>query len=148
MGHVLSGFDETRISKRKRCSENLGSLAVGYHPRSMLPITHHKVQENIGIIDIRGRIRILSRCGRGGRPLQLELVNLSLEVINLIVSIHELNLMLLQLHLTLLQFILQVCDLLDLHNLEHLKLTDLSSGGLLFLPQKAMVPKQLLVTLG
>jgi hypothetical protein len=33
MRHVLSGMDETQISKRKSCSENLGSLVVGCHPR-------------------------------------------------------------------------------------------------------------------
>jgi hypothetical protein len=27
--HILSGMDETRISKHKRCSENLGSRAQG-----------------------------------------------------------------------------------------------------------------------
>jgi hypothetical protein len=41
-----------------------------------------------------------------------------------------------------------VCDLLGLRNLELLKITGLSSGGLLCLPEKATMPKQLLVTLG
>jgi hypothetical protein len=41
-----------------------------------------------------------------------------------------------------------VRDLLGLHSLELHKLTVLSSAGLLCLPQKAAVPKQLLVTLG
>jgi hypothetical protein len=31
----------------QRCSENLGSLAMGCHPRYKLPIQHHKVQENL-----------------------------------------------------------------------------------------------------
>jgi hypothetical protein len=76
------------------------------------------------------------------------MVNLSLEVINLIVLVHELKIMLVHLLLTVLQFLLQLCDLLGLHTLELLKLTSLSSGGLLCLPDKATVPKQLLVALG
>jgi DNA-directed RNA polymerase subunit RPC12/RpoP len=102
MRHILSGMDETRISKCKRCSENLGSLATGCHPRYMLPITHHEVQENLGILSIRGRSRILYKCSRCRRLLQLELVNMSLEVINLIVSVRELKLMLLHLLLIVL----------------------------------------------
>jgi hypothetical protein len=50
--------------------------------------------------------------------------------------------------LTGMQLLLQVCDLLSLHNLELLKLMGLSGGGLLCLPQKAAVPEQLLVALG
>jgi hypothetical protein len=73
---------------------------MGCHPRYRLPITHHEVRENLGILNIRGRIGILCLCGRCRRLL--ELVNLSLEVVNLTVSVHELNLMLLQLLLTLL----------------------------------------------
>jgi hypothetical protein len=76
------------------------------------------------------------------------MVNRSLEVINLIVLVHELKIMLVHLLLTVLQFLLQLCDLLGLHTLELLKLTSLSSGGLLCLPDKATVPKQLLVALG
>jgi hypothetical protein len=75
-------------------------------------------------------------------------VNLSREVNNLIVSVCELKLMLLHLLLTVMQLLLQVCDLLALHSLELLKLMGLRSGGLLCLPQKAVVPKQLLVVLG
>jgi hypothetical protein len=100
MTHILSGMDETRISKRKRCSENLGSLAMGRHPRYRLPIQHHKVQENLGILNIRGRSGILYRCDRCRRLLKLELVNLSLVVINLVVSVRELELMLMHLLLT------------------------------------------------
>jgi hypothetical protein len=55
--------------------------------------------------------------------------------------------MLLQLLLTLLQFLLLVRDPLVLHSLGPLKLTGLSSGDLLCLPQKAIVLKQLLVML-
>jgi hypothetical protein len=95
-------MDETRISKRKMCSENLGSLATGCHPRYKLPIQHHKVQENLGILNIQGRGGILYRCGRCRCLLQLELVTISLEVINLIVSVHELKLTLLHLLLTVL----------------------------------------------
>jgi hypothetical protein len=79
--------------------------------------------------------------------LQLKLVNLCLEVIGLVVSVDELNCLVLQL-LACLQLLLQVCDLLGLRSLEILKLTGLGDGGLLCLPRKAMVLKQLLVTLG
>jgi hypothetical protein len=141
-------MDETRISKRKRCSKNLCSQATRCHPRYKLPIQHHKVQENLRILNIRGRGGILCRCGKCRHLLQLEMVNRSLEVINLIILVHELKIMLVHLLLTVLQFLLQLCDLLGLHTLELLKLTSLSSGGLLCLPDKATVPKQLLVALG
>jgi hypothetical protein len=95
-------MDETRISKCKRCSENLRSLATGCHPRYILPIQYHKVQDNLGILNIRGRSGILYRCDRCRWLLQLELVNLSLEVINLVVSVRELELTLLHLLLTVL----------------------------------------------
>jgi hypothetical protein len=67
----------------------------------MLPITHHKVQWDQGILNVQGRVRILCRTDRCRHLLQLELMNLILEVINLNVSVRELNLMLLQLLLTL-----------------------------------------------
>jgi hypothetical protein len=67
------------------------------------------------------------------RQVRLKLVNLSLEVSNLIVSVHVLNPVLLQLLLMLLQLILQVLNLLGLSCQEILKLTSLSSSGLLCL---------------
>jgi hypothetical protein len=139
MRRMLSGMDETRISKRKRSSENLSSLATGCHPRYRLPIQHHEVQLNLGILNIRGRSGILYRCSRCRHLLQLELVKLKLKVINLIVSVHELKLMLLRLLLTVQQFLLQVHNLLGPRSLELLKIMGLSSGGLLCLLQMAAV---------
>jgi hypothetical protein len=66
------------------------------------------------------------------------LVNQNLEVSDLIVLIHVLNLLLLQL-LMLMQFLLEVLNLLSLGRLEVLKLLSLGDGGLLFMPQKAIM---------
>jgi hypothetical protein len=79
----------------------------------MLPNTDHEVRKNLEILNIRGRVGILGRCGRCRCLLQLELVNLALEIVDLILSVCELDLMLL----------------------------GLNSGVLLYRPQKDTVPK-------
>jgi hypothetical protein len=103
--------------------------------------THHEVRENLEILNIRGRGRIVSGGGRCICLLQLYLMNLGQKVVDLIVSVHELKLTLLHLLLTLLQLLLQVLNLLVLCSMELLKLTSLNNSILLCRPQKDTVSK-------
>jgi hypothetical protein len=54
----------------------------------MLP-NHNKVQKDLRLVDVRGRVSILSWCGRCRRLVLLELMNLGLKVVNDVVSICE-----------------------------------------------------------
>jgi hypothetical protein len=93
---------QTQKVQQESCPQAAGChLGIGYL-HTCYPTIHHKVQENLEVLNIQGRSRILYGCGRGMRLLQLELVDLILEVSNLVVSVCELNLLLLQLLLMLL----------------------------------------------
>jgi hypothetical protein len=107
----------------------------------MLPNTHHEVQKDLRLIDVRGRVCIVGWCGRCRRLVLLELVNLRLKVINDVVSICERYSMVLHLLLKLLQLLLHTIDLQVLNGLELLNLTSLNLGGLHDCPQKDTVPK-------
>jgi hypothetical protein len=99
----------------------------------MLPNTQHEVQKDLRLIDVRGRVSILSWCGRCRCLVLLELMNLSLKVVDDVVSICERYSTILH----LLQLLLHTLDLQVFCNLELLKLTGLNLGGLLLgRPQK------------
>jgi hypothetical protein len=68
----------------------------------MLPNTHHRVQKDLILIDVRGRFSILGWCDRCRLLVLLELVYLSLKVINYVVSVCECYSMVLHLLLKLL----------------------------------------------
>jgi hypothetical protein len=55
------------------------------HPRYMLP-NHHKVQKDLRLVDVRGRVDILGWHGKCRRLVLLELENLSLKVVDDVVS--------------------------------------------------------------
>jgi hypothetical protein len=74
--------------KSKMCSENHRSSAAGCHPRYMLP-NHHEVRKDLRLVDVRGRVSILSWCGRCRRLVLPELVNLDLKVVDDVVSVCE-----------------------------------------------------------
>jgi hypothetical protein len=54
----------------------------------MLP-NHNKVQKDLRLIDVRGRVSILGWCGRCRRLVLLEIMNLGLKDVNDVVSICE-----------------------------------------------------------
>jgi hypothetical protein len=113
---------------------------MGCHPRYMLPITHHKVRKDLGLIEVRGRVSILGLRGKCKHLVLLELVYLSQEVVDHVISVCEHDSMVLHL-LKFLQFLLQVWDLQVLRGLELLKLTGFNLDVLLCHPQKDTVPE-------
>jgi hypothetical protein len=54
----------------------------------MLP-NHNKVQKDLRLVDVRGRVSILGWCGRCRRLVLLEIMNLGLKDVNDVVSICE-----------------------------------------------------------
>jgi hypothetical protein len=91
----------------------------------MLPNTHHEVWKDLRLINVQGRVSILSWCGWYSRLVLLELVNLGLNVVNDVVSLCEHYSPVLHLPL---QLLLHALDLQVLHGLELLKLTGLNLG--------------------
>jgi hypothetical protein len=113
----------------------------------MLPNTRHEVRKDLRLIDVRGRLSILSWWGRCMCLMLLELVYLGLKVVDYVVSVCERYSTVLHILRKLLQLFLHALDLQVLHGLELLKLMGLNLGGLLSCPQKDMVSKQHLVAL-
>jgi hypothetical protein len=72
----------------------------------MLPNTRHGVEEDLRLIDVRGRVSILGWCGRC--LVLLELVYLGLKVVDYVVSVCERYSMILHL---LLKLLLHALDL-------------------------------------
>jgi hypothetical protein len=107
----------------------------------MLPNTHHRLWEDLRLVDVQGRVSILGLCGRCRHLVLLEFVYLGLKVIDYVFSVCKCYSRVLHLLLRLLQLLLHVLDLQVLHGLELLKLTGLNLGGLLGRPQKDTVLK-------
>jgi hypothetical protein len=97
--------------------------------------------EDLGLVEVQGRLNTLCWCGRCGRLVLLELLYLTQEVVNHVVSVCESNSIVLYLLLKLLRLLLHVLDLQVLCGLELLKLMGLNLGGLLCRLQKDTVLK-------
>jgi hypothetical protein len=137
--HVQVGGMKPEYQKQNVQRES-SFFSRGGHPRYMLS-NHHEVRKDLTIVDVRGRVSILSWCNRCRRLVLLKLVNLSLKVVNDVVPVRERYSTVLYLLFELFQLLLHTLDLQVLRGLVLLKLTGLHFGGLLSRLQKDTVPK-------